>query len=83
MEEIWILKYHMSTMDGGGTGFTLQELSMITAEDRRWFIKRLQDEKEKEHEKLEEAKGGSSYTPSMPNMPSISNPPNIPNPPNI
>lgn len=79
----------MSTMDGGGTGFSLQELEMMTAEDRRWFIKRLQDEKEKENEKLEETRQESSYSPSMGNLnllspPSMpSSPPSPPSMPNI
>jgi hypothetical protein len=63
----------MSSADGGGTGFSLMELSMISAEDRRWFIERLKEEKEREKERMEESKNDRSMPsmPSMPNMPSM------------
>lgn len=66
----------MSSADGGGTGFTLQELMMLTAEDRRWFIERLEKQKQKEKEELDNQRSGGGI--SIPNMPNMPNMPNLP-----
>lgn len=59
----------MASMDGGGSGFSLFELMAMTAEDRRWFIQRLHEEKEKEKEKIDEQKNSSPSLPnSLPNL---------------
>lgn len=63
MEQFFTLKYHGK--------LSLWELNNLTAEERSWWIKRLNKQKE-----MEEQQSSSAQTPSIP-RPSV---PNIPKP---
>jgi hypothetical protein len=67
LEQQFLLKQH--------GGLTLFEQDNMTAEDRKWWIKRLEKEN---RDREEREKGYSSSMPSMPSMPSVPSMPSMP-----
>ena len=63
MEQSFILKYHGK--------FSLFEQANIVAEDRQWWIKRLNKQKEAESKESSGNTGGRSMPNSKPSMPSV------------
>jgi hypothetical protein len=74
MEEQFILKEYGD--------LSLFEQNQMVAEDRAWWIKRLEREYEEKAKREQDAMGSGGSRPSVPGMPSIPsvNLPNIPRP---
>ena len=68
MEQLFQLKYHGN--------FSLLELNNLTAEERNWWVKRLNKQKEAEQKESQGSTGGGPNIPrpSMPNIPKPSVP---------